>query len=147
MKKIIFAAICLAYTTFAGAQKSTPTFKGFFENKQYDVYLKIDFYKKNIIVPNQEILGEMAGFFGDYHDGRRWLIVDADIKPAQKELETDSVANLSISNDYGSEDLTARFYKNTDDTYTLEQLDGSTLKIARNRKWVKMPKRLVFNKK
>lgn len=50
-------------------------------------------------------------------------------------------------NDYGSEDLQATLTKNNDGTYTLKQIEGSTIKIARNRKWVKMPKTLIFTRK
>ena len=107
-------------------------------NAQYDVYLKIDFYSNNIKVPGQEIFGEMAGFFGDNRDSRKWLITDAKIDG--------KVAHIGLTNDYGSEDLTADLTAMPDGTYVLQQLDGSTLKIARNRKWVKMPKKLVFVK-
>ena len=107
-------------------------------NKEYDVYLQINFYENNIKVPGQEIFGIMAGFLGDKKDSRKWLITDATIK--------DKVAHLSIINDYGSEDLTATLTKQEDGTYVLQQLSGSTIKIARNRKWVKLPKKLSFKK-
>ncbi len=89
-------------------------------------------------VPGQEVYGEMPGFFGDIHDGRKWLILEADVK--------DSVANLQIVNDEGSEDLQAKLTAYADSTFVLEQTEGSTIKIARNRKWVKMPRKLVFKR-
>ena len=55
-------------------------------------------------------------------------------------------AKLQIVNDYGSEDLEATLTLEKDGTYLLTQGSGSTLKIARNRKWVKMPKKLVFTR-
>ncbi len=80
----------------------------------------------------------MAGYLGDYKDGRKWLITDAKIN------SNDNSAELSMVNDYGSEDLKAEFTRNKDGNYTLKQLKGSSLKIARNRKWVKLPKLLIF---
>ena len=107
-------------------------------NKEFDVYLYIDFYHKNLKVPGQELYGEMPGYFGDRRDSRKWLITDAIIEG--------KTAHLSIINDYGSEDLTADLVLMPDGSYELQQKDGSTMKIARNRKWVKLPKKVKFIK-
>ena len=113
------------------------TFKGNLYNKEYNVYLRIDFYRKQIRVPGQDIFGDLPGFFGDYEDGRKWLFTDA-------VLVNPRCAKLQIVNDYGSEDLEATLTYEKDGSFTLTQESGSTIKIARNRKWVKMPKKLVF---
>lgn len=139
MKKKLLSILFLAFATMCVAQSENTTFKGTLTNDQYNVYLKINFYDQNIKVPGQEVFGEMAGFFGDYKDGRKWLITDVKI--------SGKTAALSITNDYGSEDLTAELTQDSDGKYTLKQLKGSTIKIARNRKWVKIPKNLVFIKK
>lgn len=118
------------------AQTDSTLFKGKITNKEYDVYMNIDFYHKNLKVPGQELFGEMPGYFGDRRDSRKWLITDADIEG--------KTAHLSIINDYGSEDLTADLIALPDGSYELQQKDGSNLKIARNRKWVKIPKNLKF---
>ena len=107
---------------------------GFFNR----VNLDIDFYHKNLKVPGQEVFGEMPGYFGDRLDSRKWLITDADVDG--------KIAHLSIINDYGSEDLVADLVLLSDGTYELQQKEGSSIKIARNRKWVKIPKKLVFIK-
>lgn len=120
------------------AQTDSTLFKGKITNKEYDVYMNIDFYHKNLKVPGQELFGEMPGYFGDRRDSRKWLITDADIEG--------KTAHLSIINDYGSEDLTADLIALPDGSYELLQKDGSNLKIARNRKWVKIPKNLKFTK-
>lgn len=120
------------------AQTDSTLFKGKITNKEYDVYMNIDFYHKNLKVPGQELFGEMPGYFGDRRDSRKWLITDADIEG--------KTAHLSIINDYGSEDLTADLIALPDGSYELQQ-KGSTLKIARNRKWVKIPKNLKFTNK
>ena len=136
MKKLIFFALLCLSSLGIYAQKDSTTFKGYIQNKEYDVYLKIDFYANNVTVPGQEIFGTMAGYFGDKKDSRKWLITDAQIDG--------KVAHISITKDYGSEDLTADLTLLPDGTYELHQLSGSNLKIARNRKWVKIPKKLIF---
>uniref|UniRef100_A0AB33IM98 Uncharacterized protein n=1 Tax=Prevotella sp. GTC17253 TaxID=3236793 RepID=A0AB33IM98_9BACT len=97
----------------------------------------MNFYEKNIVVKDQEILGELPGYLGAIRDTRKWLIISADIISQNK-------ANLEISNDYGSEDLTATLSKEKDGIYLFTQKDGSNIKIVVNRKWVKLPKSLMF---
>ena len=120
------------------AQKDCTIFKGYLSNNEYEVYLQINFYQNDIKVPGQEIFGTIAGFLGDRKDSRKWLITDAAIEG--------KTAHLSIINDYGSEDLTADLTLESDGTYSLKQIAGSNIKIARNRKWVKIPKKLTFTK-
>ena len=136
-KLLSLVASCLL-TLSAQAQTDSTLFNATVYNKEYNVYLKFNFYKSNITVPGQEIFGEIPGFLGDKLDGRKWLITDASIEG--------NAANLSIINDYGSEDLTAQLVIEGNQ-YILKQLKGSTIKVARNRKWVKLPKTLVFLKK
>lgn len=121
------------------AQKDSTIFKGYLSNNEYEVYLQINFYQNDIKVPGQEIFGTIAGFLGDRKDSRKWLITNAAIEG--------QTAHLSIINDYGSEDLTADLTLESDGTYSLKQITGSNIKIARNRKWVKIPKKLTFMKK
>ncbi|MGI6232426.1 MAG: hypothetical protein ACOYJF_06200 [Prevotella sp.] len=120
--------------------RDSTVFKGYLYNQEYDVYLNIDFYHNNVTVPHQEVYGELPGFFGDRRDARKWLFTDA-------KINNDNSATISIINDYGSEDLTATLRVENDTTFILTQNSGSNIKIARNRKWVKMPKKLVFIKK
>ena len=120
------------------AQVDSTLFQGRISNKELDVYMVIDFHHKNLKVPGQELFGEMPGYFGDKRDSRKWLITDA--------VVDGKTAHLSIINDYGSEDLTADLVALPDGSYELQQKEGSNMKIARNRKWVKIPKRLKFIK-
>ena len=139
MKKIILALmLCMSYLT-SFAQKASTIFKGYLSNNEYEVYLQINFYQNDIKVPGQEIFGTIAGFLGDRKDSRKWLITNAAIEG--------KTAHLSIINDYGSEDLIADLTLESDGTYSLKQITGSNIKIARNRKWVKIPKKLTFMKK
>ena len=121
------------------AQKDSTIFKGYLSNNEYEVYLQINFYQNDIKVPGQEIFGTIAGFLGDRKDSRKWLITNAAIEG--------KTAHLSIINDYGSEDLIADLTLESDGTYSLKQITGSNIKITRNRKWVKIPKKLTFMKK
>ena len=139
MKRKILATLLCLISISSMAQTDSTLFKGKITNKEYDVYMNIDFYHKNLKVPGQELFGEMPGYFGDRRDSRKWLITDADIEG--------KTAHLSIINDYGSEDLTADLIALPDGSYELQQKKGSNLKIARNRKWVKIPKNLKFTNK
>jgi hypothetical protein len=139
MKKEILTALVCLIASGAWAQKDSTDFKCRIYNKEYDVYMNINFYDNNVKVPGQELFGEMPGYFGDNKDSRKWLITDAEIKG--------KTANLSIINDYGSEDLTAELTITSDGTYVLKQQKGSSMKIARNRKWTKIPKSLEFVRK
>ncbi|SFG01145.1 hypothetical protein [Prevotella sp. KH2C16] len=136
IRKILSTSLLLL-VSFAGIAQEEEPFKGYFINKEYNVYLQIDFYKNNIIIPGQEVFGEIPGFFGDKLDGRKWLITDA-------KIINDKEAEVSLINDVASEDLTAKIKLLNDSTLRLKQVEGSVLKIARNRKWVKMPKVLEF---
>lgn len=140
MKRIFYILILTLYVSVVSAQTNDKPFKGYLYNEKYRVYLKIDFYDNSVTVPGEDIYGEMAGYFGDTSDGRKWLFTSA-------KLISPTKAVIEITNDYGSEDLTATLEVNKDGTYTFVQKDGSTLKIARNRKWVKMPKTMTYIKK
>lgn len=122
------------------AEKDSTTFRGYLYNQKYDVFIVMDFYHNNVIVPQQEIYGAMSGYFGDREDGRKWLFTAAAIKNGK-------TAEIQIINDYGSEDLIATLTTDDGKNFKLKQVKGSTLKIARNRKWLKMPKELDFVKR
>jgi hypothetical protein len=126
----------------SASEQETPAdtiiFKTHIENKEYQVWLDIDFYKQDIIIPGQEIFGEVPGYLGAKRDTRKWIIVDLGIKG--------NVATLDIINDYGSEDLEASLTYNGDGTYTFKQIKGSTIEIVVNNKWVKLPQKMIFKK-
>ena len=118
------------------AQNNDSIFKAHLVNDEFQVWMDIDFYHNNIIVPRQEIFGEVPGYFGAVRDTRKWIISDATIKGKK--------AVLTIINDYGSEDLKAELKRNSNGTYTLTRIEGSTMKIVVNNKWVKIPKEIIF---
>lgn len=138
MKKVLFLLIICIFSLQMKAQ-DCQTFKGHLRNNEFRVYLDIDFYANNIIVPGQEILGELPGYFGALRDSRKWLITSV-------KLTDPTTAILSITNDYGSEDLEAILKLQKDGSYVLQQKKGSRIKIVVDRKWVKIPTDLVLVK-
>ena len=143
-KALLFILLSLLSITMTASTnsvgKDSTTFKGYLYNQKYDVFIVMDFYNNNVVVPQQEIYGDMSGYFGDRQDGRKWLFTSATIK-------NNKTAEIQIINDYGSEDLTATLSTDDGKNFKLKQGKGSTLKIARNRKWLKMPKELDFVKR
>ena len=138
MKKVLFLLIICIFSLQMKAQDSK-AFKGHLCNNVFKVYLDIDFYANNIIVPGQEIFGELPGYFGALRDSRKWLITSV-------KLTDPTTAILSITNDYGSEDLEAILKLQKDGSYVLQQKKGSRIKIVVDRKWVKIPTDLVLVK-
>lgn len=115
------------------------TFKGTLMNKEFNVNIVLNLYDKNVLIPQQAIFGEVDGYLKSNTDSRCWIITSSEIS------EDGKSADLEIINDYGSEDLTASLkYDEKTQTYKLTQLDGSTIKLAKNGKWQKLPKELIF---
>ena len=134
-KTVLAAALAAAAPCFP---QGTGAFTGTVSNKEYSVFIAMDFHGPGIEVPGQELFGLLPGYIGDRRDSRAWLIISAGMEGGE--------ARLQISNDYGSEDLEATLVQTSDSTFTLRQVSGSTLKIARNRKWVKLPRELEFKR-
>lgn len=115
------------------------TFQSTLYNEEEQIYIYMDFTNQAMIIPGQDIFGEMAGYLKAKYDSRYWMITSAEIDKKGR------TAMLEIINDYGSEDLTATLtYNPKDSTYTLRQGQGSIIKFAKNRKWQKLPKELTF---
>ena len=122
------------------AQNEEKVFRAYLFNKEYDVYLRIDFYNESISVPGNELYGKLHGYLGKNNNSFCWPITAA-------KLKDEHTAELSLINDYGSEDLTATLTQQNDSTYILKQERGSTLKVPKNGKWQKLPKTLPFKRK
>lgn len=120
------------------AAQSNKVFHTYIYNDEFKVYMDINLYENNVIVPNQELFGETPGYLGAKRDERKWLITSA-------KIDGKNTATLEIVNDYGSEDLTATLtFNHEDGSYVLKQKSGSRIKIVVNRKWVKIPTELKF---
>ena len=138
MKKlIVLALVCLTNITLKAQNVSEP-FRAYLFNKEYDVFLKIDFYKQNITVPGQDLYGELPGYLSKRNYSFCWLITSVELEG--------KTAQLAMINDYGSEDLTATLTLKDDSIYVLRQEEGSTLKVPKNGKWQKLPKTLELKR-
>lgn len=134
---VVLLSFCGSILLQSKAQTTQP-FVGRIYNKEYKVFINMNAIEQNIVIPGQELFGEMAGYLKSDDDSRCWLMVSLKMSADGK------TATITFSNDYGSEDLESSLTLNENGTYTLRQLNGSTLKIARNKKWVKLPKTLEF---
>ena len=138
MKKIFATFLLMLLLLPAVAQESKKPFRAYLFNKEYNVFLKIDFYKQDITVPGQDLYGELPGYLSKRSNTFCWLITSVDVKG--------NTATLQMINDYGSEDLTATLTAESDSVYVLKQIEGSTLKIPNNGKWQKLPKTLELRR-
>ena len=137
MKKTLLTLAFGLLSSCLLAQNEEKVFRAYLFNKEYDVYLRIDFYNESISVPGNELYGKLHGYLGKNNNSFCWPITAA-------KLKDEHTAELSLINDYGSEDLTATLTQQNDSTYILKQEKGSTLKVPKNGKWLKLPKTLPF---
>ncbi len=129
----------LVFVCSASAQqKPSGPFKCIVTNTEYNVFMRLNLYEETIPIPGQEILGNTFGYLKKSTDSRVWIVTGVTISKDGKK------ADLEMINDYGSEDLNAELILNSDSTYLLRQLSGSTIKIAGKNKWIKLPKELKF---
>ena len=140
MRKVILTIISSLSLTLASAQTAKPVFNAYLFNIEYNVYMKINFYQESITVPGNELYGQLPGYLGKMHNSFCWPITSA-------KLRDENTAEISLINDYGSEDLTATLTKENDSIYILRQIKGSTLKVPLNGKWQKLPKTLPFKRR
>jgi hypothetical protein len=138
MKKVIATFILTLMLSPVFAQESKKPFRAYLINKEYSVYLRIDFYQESISIPGQDLYGKLPGYLSKQHNSFCWLITSAEVEGNK--------ATLQMINDYGSEDLTATLTAESDSVYVLKQIEGSTLKIPNNGKWQKLPKTLELRR-
>lgn len=138
MKKYFSILTLLILTLNSWAQEPDSLFRGKLVNSELEVTIVLNLYEKNVKVPQQEIFGNVDGYLYYKHDGRKWIIVESEVQGDR--------ALLTIINDYGSEDLTATLTYQSDGSFVLKQETGSALKIVKDRKWVKLPKKIVFKR-
>jgi len=139
MKRLFLSLLLLTGSLCIHAQNDT-IFRGYLYNEEYKVFIRMNFYENNVVSMQQELFGELPGYLAYDLDAREWLFTSAKIVGKRK-------AEIEITNDYGSEDLTATLTCNTNGDYVLKQGKGSRIKIAVNRKWVKLPMEMTFRKR
>ena len=138
MRKVVFLTFCLLLGHLVSMAEENH-FKARIYNNVYDVEIVMNLNEESTTIPGQEILGKVFGYLKKKTDSRVWAIMSAEISKDGKR------AGIEMVNDYGSEDLNAELtYDAKTGTYTLRQLSGSTLKVSNGKKWVKLPKELVF---
>ena len=140
MKRTVIVILMGLLILPAFAQKEGNTFKGYFYNDEYEVFLRINFYEKDIKIAGQELYGELPGYLGRKSHSFCWVMVEA-------EMENEEKASMTMINDFGSEDLEASLTRKNDSIYIFKQEKGSTVKIPKNGKWQKLPKTLEFKKR
>lgn len=138
MKKFFTTFFLVLMLSPVNAQENKEPFRAYLFNKEYSVYLRIDFYRENISVPGQDLYGKLPGYLSKQHNSFCWLITSAEVHG--------KTATMQMINDYGSEDLTATLTAENDSVYVLKQIDGSTLKVPNNGKWQKLPKTLELKR-
>ena len=138
MLSFIFITIFLCSVKLY-SQTDSLRFRAYLFNKEYNVYMQINFCDNNIFIPGLDILGQIPGYLGKEGSSFVWPVIDVSINGNK--------ATLKMVNDMGSEDLEATLTCNNDSVYTLRQERGSTLKVAGKGKWIRLPKELMFKRK
>lgn len=140
MKRLFTIIVTCLFAAATYAQKEHRPFRAYLFNKEYEIFMQINFYEQNINIPGQELYGPLPGYLGKERNSFCWVITSA-------KLKKDRTAELAFINDYGSEDFTARLTQLNDSTYELRHLDGSALKVPKNGKWQKIPNIIEFKRK
>ena len=140
MNKYVIILISLFISISISAQKDDKVFKGYFYNNEYNIYLIIDLYEMDVEVPNHSMFGNLPGYLGKRLNNFYWLVTSGKIK-------NKTSAELDMINDFGSEDVKISLKQINDSTFILRQEKGSSIKIANNGKWQKLPKELKLKKK
>ena len=140
MKRFLIAVVMLLGVLGAKAQQQADEpFRAYLFNNEYKVLFRINLYEQNVIISWQEMFGPLPGFLAKEGNNYCWIITDFKIDGNKAELE--------ITNDYGSEDLTATLTCVNDSVYTLRQNSGSTLKVPEKKGWKKLPTNMTFIKR
>lgn len=142
MKTVLFIFLLSFFCCNSNAQESVNednalAYKGKFQNKEYNIYLVINLYEKDILVPGQEILGELDGFLGSTQTSHVWAITSSTINEKN--------ATIEVVNNYGSEDFIASITFKDNETLELKHLSGSTFKFPVNNKWQKIPSKILLS--
>jgi hypothetical protein len=140
LKIFILTSWLSAFSAAGFAQQQDTPFRAYLINNLYNVYLRINFYDNNIVVPGQELYGKLPGYLGKVNNSFCWVIVSS-------KLISDKEAEIQMINDFGSDDLTATLTQLNDSVYQLKQVKGNVIKVPNKGKWQKLPKILEFKKK
>jgi len=107
---------------------------------EQEAKLKIDLYEESVDVPGMEMFGPMNGYLKGKGIYGTWMVTSYEIK-------SDKEAYINLSNDLGSETQKVKLTAKSDSIYLFEQVSGSVIKKAVNRKLVKIPSRFEMKLK
>ncbi len=138
MRKYALVLLACLMSLLAAAQNDGP-FKGTVRNKEYKIFITMNFYDKDIIADGNDVLGEMDGFIGSTQSNNKWFIIESRIKDR-------NTAEIDVVNEFGSEDFTAVLKTDGKGSYVLDKKDGSTMKFGVMGKWQKIPSDVTFTK-
>ena len=110
------------------------------ENKEEGAVLRINLYEETVHVPGMDIFGPMNGYFGGKGIYGVWMVTSFKVK-------NDQTAELRLSNDQGSETQAVKLTWQTDSTCLMELQGGVVVKRVVNNKLVKIPQRIMLNRK
>lgn len=135
-KKTLIAVISFLSTTIVAAEPWK--FKA--ENREMNLTIEADLYEESIEVPGLEMFGPLNGYVSGRGIYGVWAITGV-------KKVNDNEAVVHFSNDLGSETQAVRFVWENDSTLLLEQKGGTTFKRVENKKLVKLPAKIIFNKR
>ena len=84
MKKTLLTLAFGLLSSCLLAQNEEKVFRAYLFNKEYDVYLRIDFYNESISVPGNELYGKLHGYLGKNNNSFCWPITAAKLKDEHK---------------------------------------------------------------
>ncbi len=109
-------------------------------DKEANIELVINLYDASIMVPDMEMFGPMNGYMSGKGIYNLWVVTSCKVKNERE-------ATLTFSNDLGSETQKATLKLEADSCFHLRQIEGAAFKkVGPNRKLIKLPEELIFNK-
>ena len=136
MKRFVLPIIMLSSLAIGAAEP----WKWRMENKEEGAVLRIDLYEETVNGPGMDIFGPMNGYLGGKGIYGVWMVTSFKVK-------NDQTAELRLSNDQGSETQAVKLTWQTDSTCLMELQGGVVVKRVVNNKLVKIPQRIMLNRK
>ena len=133
---LLLVAMLFCATGLMAQQSDSTVFKGYLYNKEYNVYMRINFYDRDVVISWQELFGQLPGFLAKEGSSYCWIVTDVEVDGER--------ATLELVNDSGSDDLVATLTQQNDSTYVLRQGKGATMRVPNSGKWQKLPQQLTF---
>ena len=110
-------------------------FKGTFYNRENGITIAIDLYDTTITATNYSFLGKMHGYMsGRLYDV--WFITNCKVE--------DNSAYVTFENDLGADEQNVRFSFDKQGRLLYETQGANNIRRVENKKWVKLPAKMVF---